>query len=86
MSLAAWRPWWLAPLEPCCWSERMVSERRQHSPGPVFTILHCAGTLALDGTLMSWVLTVLIMLFMFSSGLAIVSFPWMFMGKLFIVS
>ena len=45
-----------------------------------------AGTLSLDGTLMSWVLTVLIMLFMFSSGLAIVSFPWMFMGKLFIVS
>ena len=63
----------------------MVSERRQQYPGPVF-ILHCAGTLSLDGTLMSWVLTVLIMLFMFSSGLAIVSFPWMFMGKLFIVS
>ena len=45
-----------------------------------------AGTLSLDATLMSWVLTVLIMIFMFSAGLAIVSFPWMFMGKLSIIS
>ena len=45
-----------------------------------------AGTLSLDATLMSWVLTVLIMIFMFSAGLAIVSFPWMFMGKLSIIA
>ena len=49
-------------------------------------LLHSAGTLSLDATLMSWVLTVLIMIFMFSAGLAIVSFPWMFMGKLSIIS
>ena len=34
----------------------------------------------LDDVIMSWVLTILLMLFMFCAGLAVVSFPWVFMG------
>ena len=30
---------------------------------------------------MSWILTVLLMIFMFCCGVAIVSFPWILMGK-----
>ena len=36
----------------------------------------------LDDVIMSWVLTILLMLFMFCAGLAVVSFPWVFMGTL----
>ena len=35
----------------------------------------------LDDVMMSWVLTTLLMLFMFCAGLAVVSFPWVFMGN-----
>ena len=34
-----------------------------------------------DDTITSWLLTVLMMLFMFCAGVAIVSFPWMLMGE-----
>ena len=33
-----------------------------------------------DDTLISWVLTILIILFMFCVGVAVVSFPWILMG------
>ena len=36
----------------------------------------------LDETLLNWVLTVLIVGFMFCAGLVIVNFPWMFMGEI----
>ena len=36
----------------------------------------------LDEVIMSWVLTILLMLFMFCAGLAVVSFPWVFMGNI----
>ena len=36
----------------------------------------------LDETLLNWVLTVLIVVFMFCAGLVIVNFPWMFMGEI----
>ena len=35
----------------------------------------------IDDTLMSWILTVLLMIFMFCCGVAIVSFPWILMGR-----
>ena len=35
----------------------------------------------LDETLLNWVLTLLIVVFMFCAGLVIVNFPWMFMGE-----
>ena len=38
----------------------------------------------LDEVTMSWVLTILLMLFMFCAGLAVVSFPWVFMGTSFV--
>ena len=33
-----------------------------------------------DSALVSWVLTLLLMMFMFCAGVAIVAFPWIFMG------
>ena len=36
----------------------------------------------LDETLLNWLLTVLIVGFMFCAGLVIVNFPWMFMGEI----
>ena len=33
-----------------------------------------------DSSLVSWVLTLLLMMFMFCAGVAIVAFPWIFMG------
>ena len=35
-----------------------------------------------DDVIMSWMLTILLMLFMFCAGLSVVSFPWVFMGTL----
>ena len=35
-----------------------------------------------DDIIMSWVLTILLMLFMFCAGLSVVSFPWVFMGTI----
>ena len=45
--------------------------------------MQCCGAAghSIDDTLMSWVLTVLIMLFMFCAGVAIVGFPWILMGE-----
>ena len=37
--------------------------------------------LEIDDTMLSWALTVLIILFMFCVGLALVSFPWILMGE-----
>ena len=31
---------------------------------------------------MSWILTVLLILFMFGVGVAVVSFPWILMGRI----
>ena len=39
----------------------------------------------LDEVTMSWVLTILLMLFMFCAGLAVVSFPWVFMGNIIVI-
>ena len=36
----------------------------------------------LDETVLNWILSVLIVLFMFCAGLVIVNFPWMFMGEI----
>jgi len=36
-----------------------------------------------DDIIMSWVLTILLMLFMFCAGLSVVSFPWVFMAEWF---
>ena len=34
-----------------------------------------------DSSLVSWVLTLLLMMFMFCAGVAIVGFPWILMGE-----
>ena len=34
-----------------------------------------------DETMISWVMTILLILFMFCVGVAIVSFPWILMGN-----
>ena len=39
-----------------------------------------AAGLEIDGTAVCWSLTILIILFMFCVGLALVSFPWILMG------
>ena len=35
-----------------------------------------------DDTIVTWILTVLLILFMYSVGIAAVSFPWVLMGKI----
>ena len=35
-----------------------------------------------DDTIVSWILTVLLILFMYTVGIAAVSFPWVLMGKI----
>ena len=42
----------------------------------------CVEDYGLDETLLNWLLTVLIVGFMFCAGLVIVNFPWMFMGEI----
>ena len=49
------------------------------------SIATCVPGYDIDGTLMCWVLTVLLMLFMFCEGLAVVTFPWILMGTICII-
>ena len=63
--------------------------RPGHAPrlGYILTFVTTSSSLILDSgydlddVMMSWVLTTLLMLFMFCAGLSVVSFPWVFMGN-----